>query len=73
MLHCKLENGSTQTRIVASRLPTIGETIFVETMGCAVVERIFHNPLSLDNYIKVEYQETVMGKLSSEHRFEIRA
>ena len=68
MIHCKMEND----RIVAPKLPRIGEMIHVDTMGHAIVELLFHNPVTLDNFIKVEFQETVVGEVRGEHRFAIK-
>ena len=73
MITCKMISKMGHSKIIAPNLPSIGEMIYIEELGHALVERLFHNKLTLNNYIKVELQETTLGRLSAEYRFEIGA
>lgn len=63
----RLERGS--SRIVSVLLPEIGETIYVEQMGHAVVEEIFHGAVKMDNYIKLQFLDTLVGEFRQEFSF----
>lgn len=56
-----------ESRIIAPTLPEVGDTIHVENFGHALVESITND--GLDNFIQLEFQETIIGKYSQRHRF----
>lgn len=58
-----------QGRVIASKLPKVGEMIEVRPLGPALVEELSHN--EWDNYIRLQFQETEIGQFSQTLRFTV--
>lgn len=70
MITGKLSNGIGRfVGLTTSSLPTIGETIHIEEMGHAIVEEFYHNHYG--NFVKVEWQETLLGRIRQELAFSV--
>jgi len=67
MIHCTMNRDAT---IIAPKLPEIGDMIHVKDFGHALVEYLYHTTHS--NYIQLQFQETAIGRYSSNHPFEVK-